>query len=111
MNRRQKPLLGELEHLVLLAVLRLDGEGYGTSLRRELEGRAGRSVAVGALYATLERLEEKGYVRGELGEPTPERGGRSKRYYRTTAAGKRALSKSRAVLESMWEGLALEGRP
>ncbi len=95
---------------MLLAVLRLEGEGYGTTLRREIEQRAGRPVAVGALYATLERLEDKGFIRSEQGEPTPQRGGRAKRYYHATAAGERVLARCRAGLESMWEGVAVGGQ-
>ena len=102
--------LGEFEQLVLLAVARLDEEGYGTTIRRELERRAGRAVTVGALYATLERLELKGLVRTREGEPTARRGGRAKRYYALTASGVGALQDARRALDRMWEGLELPAR-
>ncbi len=105
----ERDSLGEFEHLVLLAVARLQPEGYGTTLRREIEARTGRSVSVGALYATLDRLERKGWVSAEAGEPTPERGGRAKRHYQLAAAGSRVLAESRARLEAMWEGV--DARP
>jgi DNA-binding PadR family transcriptional regulator len=101
--------LGELEQLVLLAVLRLEGEGYGTTLRREIEECTGRDVAVGALYAALERLERKGFVRSRLGQPTARRGGRARRHYEVTVAGQRGLERSRRMLDAMWRGVATEG--
>lgn len=105
------PFLGEFEHLVLLAVARLEGEGYGVTIRQEIERRTGRTPAIGAVYATLERLESKGYVSSRLGEPTAERGGRARRHYRLEPAGAEALARSRRVLERMWEGVELEPRP
>ena len=97
--------LGEFEQLVLLAVARLEGEGYGVTIRRELERRARRHASVAAVYGTLERLEAKGYVSTRLGEATPERGGRAKQFYRLEPPGARALRASRRALERMWEGL------
>ncbi|HEX7088621.1 MAG TPA: helix-turn-helix transcriptional regulator [Longimicrobiales bacterium] len=105
------PFLGEFEHLVLLAVARLEGAGYGVTIRREIERRAGRAAAIGAVYATLERLEAKGYVSSRLGEPTAERGGRARRHFRLEPAGAAALARSRRVLDRMWEGVELEPRP
>ena len=102
--------LGEFEQLVLLAVARLGDEGYGTTIRRELERRASRAVTVGALYATLERLEMKGLVRTREGEPTARRGGRAKRHYALTAPGVAALHDARSALDRMWEGLELPAR-
>jgi PadR family transcriptional regulator, regulatory protein PadR len=102
-----RDFLGEFEHLVLLAVARMEPEGYGTVLRQEIEERTGRSVSVGALYATLERLERKGMLLPREGEPTPERGGRARRYYRLTGAGAGALERSRARLDAMWDGVEL----
>jgi DNA-binding PadR family transcriptional regulator len=99
-----RDFLGEFEHLVLLAVARLQPGGYGTSLRQEIEARTGRAVSVGALYATLDRLERKGWVRSEVGEPTAERGGRAKRQFTLAAAGARVLHDSRARLDAMWQG-------
>jgi len=97
--------LGELEQIVLLAVLRLGEDAYGVPIRLEIDRRTGRSLTVGALYRTLDRLEAKGCVTSRLGDPTPERGGRSKRYFRIQAAGIRALRASRDALAAMWEGL------
>jgi DNA-binding PadR family transcriptional regulator len=105
--------LGEFEQIVLLAIARLGDDGYGTTIRREIERRVGRAVSVGALYATLERLETKGYVRTRAGEPTARRGGRAKRHYGLTGTGVGALRDARTVLDRMWEGLDLgtrEGR-
>lgn len=96
---------GELEELVLLAVLRLGEEGYGARIRELLRERAGRSLSVSAIYTTLMRLEEKGLVESELGEPTARRGGRAKRFFRLTGAGVRAVREARHVRERMWEGL------
>lgn len=102
--------LGEFEQVVLLAVARLGDEAYGTTIRREIDRRVGRDVSVGALYATLERLETKGLVRTREGEPTAQRGGRAKRYYALSGAGVRALRDARAVQDRMWEGLDLGAR-
>jgi DNA-binding PadR family transcriptional regulator len=99
--------LGEFEEVVLLAVARLDGQGYGVTLHREIEARTGRSPALGAVYATLERLEAKGCVRSRAGEKTPVRGGRARRHFALTAEGARALRETRAALERLWEGLDL----
>ncbi len=99
--------LGEFEHLVLLALLRLDDRAYGVTIRQEIETRAKRDVAIGAVYATLDRLEAKGYVTSAMGEPTSERGGRSKRFFRVTAQGMSALNQTHAALQRMTEGLNL----
>ena len=77
--------LGEFEQLVLLAVLRLGEDAYGAAIRRELVECAGRDASPGAIFTTLERLEARGLVRSRFGEPTPERGGRRKRYYQLRA--------------------------
>jgi DNA-binding PadR family transcriptional regulator len=94
--------LGEFEQIVLLAIVRLEAEAYGTTIRREIEARTGRLVAIGALYTALERLERKGYVGSTLSDPTPQRGGRSKRYFMLKAAGAAALKRSRQALDRMW---------
>ncbi len=104
---RHRRFLGEFEQLVLLAVGHLGEEGYGVTIRREIEHRTRRSVAIGAVYATLDRLEEKGYVTSWEGEAAPYRGGRSKRHFRLRAAGVQALAASRRMLDAMWEGLEL----
>jgi DNA-binding PadR family transcriptional regulator len=98
-------LLGEFEQVVLLAVLRLGEQAYGGAVSREIEERTGRSVSRGALYVTLDRLEEKRLIGSRLGQPTPARGGRARRYLSVTPAGVRALRGSRAALQSLWQGL------
>lgn len=101
--------LGEWEQIVLLAALRLGKNAYGVPIRREIEKRTKRPTSVGALYSTLDRLEAKGYVRSWVGDPTPERGGRSKRYFRVEPLGLKALERSRETLVTMWDGLDLKG--
>jgi DNA-binding PadR family transcriptional regulator len=98
--------LGEFEHLTLLAVFRLGEEAYGMMVRREITQRTGRDVSIGAVYATLERLAEKGLVASSLLEPTPERGGRAKRCFRLTALGVASLNRTRLELAGMLEGLS-----
>ena len=97
--------LGDLEELVLLAVLRLGRDAHGGAIRRELMTRARRGVSISTIYVTLLRLEEKGYARSWKGEPTAERGGKAKRHYELTHAGETALERSRRVRERMWEGV------
>jgi PadR family transcriptional regulator len=99
--------LGEFEQIVLLAVLRLGDNAYGVPIRHEIEKRTKRSLTVGALYRTLDRLEEKSLVTSSFSDPTPERGGRSKRYFKVEAPGIRALRESRRALTAMWEGLEI----
>ena len=102
--------LGEFELMVLLALMRLDDEAYGVPISREIEQRSGREVALGSVYAALERLEEKGLVASRLGDPTAERGGRAKRYFRVTEAGLRDVRQTQRALVSLWKGLpGLEG--
>ena len=96
--------LGEFEHMILLAILRLGDEAYGMSIRDELEAQAQREVTRSAAYITLERLTKKGYLATRMGDPSPERGGRAKRYYELTAAGKEALRESGKALMSLWAG-------
>ena len=97
--------LGELEHLLLLAILRLGEGAYGVTMRREIEERTGRPVSLGSIYPTLDRLEEKAYVSSFMSEPTKARGGRSRRYFRLEKAGREALERAHAVFVAMWEGL------
>jgi DNA-binding PadR family transcriptional regulator len=97
--------LGEFEHIVLLAVLRLGEAAYGVTVRQEIETRTGRDVSIGAIYATLTRLEAKGLVRSRAGEPTAERGGRAKRLFRVTAYGVRSINEAQRVLKRMLDGL------
>jgi DNA-binding PadR family transcriptional regulator len=97
--------LGEFEQIVLLAILRLGQEAYGVPIRLDIEQRTGRAVTVGALYRTLDRLEDKGYISSVFSDPIPERGGRSKRYFTVRPRGLRTLRASREALSAMWEGL------
>jgi len=99
--------LGEFEQIVLLAVVRLGENAYGVPIRAEIEKRTRRSLTVGALYRTLDRLEDKGYLASWFGDPSPERGGRSKRYFRVEPLGVRALRQSREALAAMWDGVEL----
>lgn len=97
--------------MVLLAVVRLGDEAYGVPISKELLNLAGRDIALGSIYAALGRLEHKGFVTSFLGDPTPERGGRAKRYFRITTAGFRTLRLTRTALTKLWTGIpALEGR-
>ena len=97
--------LGEFEQLLLLAVLRLDAKAYGVDLARELEARAGRTVSRGALYTSLDRLEDKGLLRWKVVVGTPERNGMPRRLYTVTPAGVTALRASRDTLRRMWRGV------
>jgi PadR family transcriptional regulator PadR len=97
--------LGDFEHLILLAVMRLGDEAYGMKVRREIADRTGRDIAIGAVYATLDRLTEKQLVKSTLGEPTAERGGRAKRTFQVTAAGLQAVDRTQQHLREMVEGL------
>ena len=99
--------LGEFEHIVLLALLRLEDTAYGVTVRREIQLRIEREVSIGAVYATLDRLEAKGYVKSFLGDPTPERGGRSKRFFRVTPKGLAAVNRTQHALQTMTEGVNL----
>jgi DNA-binding PadR family transcriptional regulator len=98
-------VLGEFEQIVLLAVLQAGAGAYGVPVWREIEARTGRGVSIAAVYKTLERLEQKGYVRGRIGEPTAARGGRAKRVYSVTAPGLRAVRSSVDALQRMASGL------
>lgn len=97
--------LGEFEQMILLAILHLGDGAYGLSIRRELETHTGKQVTHGAAYITLDRLEKKGLLHSELGDPTPGRGGRAKRFFHVTPAGVTALRESRKALRSLWGGL------
>ena len=97
--------LGEFEHFVMLAILRLGREAYGVTIREEIEARTGREVARAAVYIALRRLEAKGFATSELGGATAERGGRSKRFYRLEPEGLAQLRESQRALLSMREGL------
>jgi DNA-binding PadR family transcriptional regulator len=98
-------MLGELEQLVLLGVLRVGDNAYGVPVHDEIQRRAGRDLTLGTIYKTLTRLEEKGLVVSRVGAPTAERGGRRTRIYSVTLAGKRSLQASMRTLQRMSAGL------
>ncbi len=98
--------LGEFEQMILFALLELEGEeAYGVSIRESIEARTGRSISSGAVYTALDRLREQGLVESWVGEPTAERGGRRKRYYRLLPEGMKALERSARLFEEMSRGL------
>jgi len=100
--------LGEFEQMVLLAVARLEGDAYGMSIVQELSETTGTEPAVASVYAALDRLERGGLVASSVGSPTPERGGRAKRFFRLVPAGADALVRSRAALAALWRDLDLD---
>ena len=97
--------LGEFELMVLLVVIRLGDEAYGVPISEELAAATGREASLGSVYAALERLAQKGCVASKLANPTPQRGGRAKRYFRATAEGLRAVEASRVALNRLWRGV------
>ena len=96
--------IGEFEHMVLLAVLRLGDDAYAVTVREEILVHTGRDVSRGSIYITLDRLETKGFLKSRLGEPSAERGGRAKRYYTLRPVAIEALKESRRALVSLWRG-------
>lgn len=108
MNKPQN--IGDFEQILLLAILRLQDSGaYGVSIRREITENTTRKPAPGAIYTTLDRLEHKGMVSSWSGDATPERGGRSKRYYKVTAKGKDSLRRTQQEYRNLLNGLDLMG--
>jgi DNA-binding PadR family transcriptional regulator len=103
-------ILGELETMVLVSVATLGDGAYGAAIRRDVSQRLGRDYSVGAIYATLQRLEEKGLLRSNESDPLPVRGGRSRRYFRTTAGGREALRRSVQARTRFWRHLAPAAR-
>ena len=101
----KEPHAGEFEQLVLLAILHLGENAYGMTIQREIEDRTERRTALGAVYTTLDRLEKKGYVSSRTGSPAPERGGRSKRFFKVQALGRAALRNSASIRAAMAAGL------
>jgi DNA-binding PadR family transcriptional regulator len=99
--------LGEFEHIILLALLRLGDLAYGVTVRQEIQSRIKRELSIGAVYATLDRLETKGYVKSFHGDPAPERGGRSKRFFHITPKGLAAVNRTHGALDRMTAGLDL----
>ena len=110
---REHSYLGEFELILLLTILRLgDDDAYGVPLTRELSVLRGKDVSIGSVYAALDRLELKGLIASTLGESSPERGGRAKRYFRVTAKGIRSVNETRQVLTRLWKTLpSTEGDP
>jgi PadR family transcriptional regulator PadR len=106
-----KNTLGSFEEYVLFATLRLGEQAYGAKIRQTVEDATGRSVSIGAVYATLDRLERKGFITSWQGEATPERGGRAKRYFRVEGAGVQALNETREVRNRLAEGVDLQLDP
>ena len=98
-------ILGELEQLLMLTVLRLGDNAHSVAVRQDLKARTGREVSPGAVYTTLERLEGRGLIGSRYGEPVAERGGRSKRYYRLRADGRRALSQALGAVRRATDGI------
>ncbi len=99
------PFIGELEQMLLLAILRQGDRAYGAALIRELKATAGRRVARGSVYVTLDRMEAKGWLESRASEPRPERGGRPRRLLRVTPEGIAELRRSREALLSLWDGV------
>ena len=102
---KSKPVLGDFEQLVLLGVLRLADGAYGAAIRQEIHARSGRDVSINAVYTTLDRLEAKRVLRSWTGEPTPQRGGRRRKFYALTPAGAAALKQAYRAFTAMAGGL------
>jgi DNA-binding PadR family transcriptional regulator len=100
-------VMGAFEEMVLLTLVRQGADAYGVSIRQELEERAGNTVSMGAVYATLDRLESKGLVQSRIGEIGPTRRGRPRRHYSVLPEGIRQLQQTRAVRDRMWSGIEL----
>ena len=101
----KREFLGGFELLVLLALIRLGDDAYGVPISDAIEHSSGREVAIGSVYITLDRLVEKGFVSSKLGEPTAERGGRAKTYFRITARGLREVRQAQRTLTTLWSGV------
>lgn len=99
------PPIAEFELRVLLAVMQSGAEAYAVRVHEELEERTRRRVAIGAVYITLERLVRKGWLKSRLGDPSPERGGRAKRFYTVTTSGRTALRSEIRAMQRLWHGL------
>ncbi|MEO8034911.1 MAG: helix-turn-helix transcriptional regulator [Acidobacteriota bacterium] len=99
----------EFERAVLLSLIRLGDNAYGVTIRAELEKLLGRSVSFGAVYTTLDRLEGKGFAASSLGDPTPQRGGRAKKFFRITREGSKALEQAKAASRAIWNIARVRG--
>jgi DNA-binding PadR family transcriptional regulator len=106
-----KTSLGDLEFLVLLAILRLGDDAYGVPIARELDRRAGRNLSRAAIHVTIQRMEEHGLVRSKLGPPRDERAGRPRRYYTVLPQGRALVRRSKEVYSRMWKGLDFGEEP
>jgi PadR family transcriptional regulator PadR len=102
---RRREYLGNFELMVLLAVMRVGEDAYGVPISREIEEQAGHQVAVASVYSALQRLEEKNLVSSRLGEATPERGGKAKKYFHLTTKGLRQVRSTHRTLTQLWDGL------
>jgi len=102
---RKGDYLGNFDLMLMLALLRLGEDAYGVTIAQELEEQTGREVVVASVYATLERLQDRGLVTSRLGDATPERGGRAKRFFRITGSGIREVRDARRSLMNLWKGL------
>ena len=105
------PSVGSLELAALLAVARLGDDAYGLAVRADLTDRLGREYSVGAVYTTLQRLEDKGLLRSRASEPLPTRGGRSRRHFIVTAAGARAIREAERNAAALWSGIGSPTNP
>ena len=103
--KAKTPVLGDFEQLVLMGVLRLADEAYGAAIREEIHARSGRDVSINAGYTTLDRLESKGFLKSWVGEPTPQRGGRRRKFYALRPAGVAALRQAYHAFTAMADGL------
>lgn len=104
--------LGVFEVQLITTIIRLGSTAYGMTIRKSIHERTGRDISIGAVYTTLDRLEKKGMVTSKAGAPSdtsPQRGGRVKRYFQVTGVGADALNQTRAMMETMWDGLAPVG--
>lgn len=108
-DMRTHAYLGEFELMILLTIIRLGDEVYGVPLARELSTTRGGNVSIGTVYAALDRLELKGLIASTLGDPSPERGGRAKRYFRVTQEGLQSLRETRQMLSKLWKSLPARG--
>jgi DNA-binding PadR family transcriptional regulator len=106
-SARAVPSLGEFEQMVLLAILRLGSDAYGAAIRREIESHTNRELTISAVYITLGRLEAKGLIRSWVGEPTPQRGGRRRKYFAVLPIGRRAITQAARNFHVMAAGLGL----
>jgi PadR family transcriptional regulator PadR len=102
---RTQSTLSSFELMIILALIRLRDDAYGVPISQEIRKRSGRDVSIGTIYAALERLERKGFVSSELGEPTAERGGRAKKYFKVTGKGVREVRDVKGMLTRLWQGL------